>query len=124
MKSLHKAGASALAGLLLLMVWSAQAAADDRYAAIAFSQDSGADGYGNDYGSRSDAEGRALGECGNGCQVVLWFRNACGALAVGEDNGYGTGWASSRRAAENTAMSNCNSNAAGCSIKRWVCTTR
>jgi len=56
--------------------------------------------------------------------VVLWFKDACGALAVGAKNVYGTGWASGRRQAENIAMSNCNKNAASCGVRRWVCTTR
>jgi len=39
--------------------------------------------------------------------VVLWFKNACGALAAGEDD-HGTGWAKSRGEAEDMALSNCN----------------
>jgi len=109
----------------LLAVFSQPApAAADNYGAIAYSQDSGAEGYANDYDSRGGAEARALRECGGGCEVVLWFKNACGALATGEDNGYGTGWATSRREAENIAMSNCNDIANECSVVRWVCTSR
>jgi len=84
----------------------------------------GAHGYSNDFGTRGGAEERALQECGAGCEVVLWFKDACGALAVGAKNVYGTGWASGRRQAENIAMSNCNKNAASCGVRRWVCTTR
>ena len=123
MTSLQKLGAWALVGILALVSCSTQAAADN-YAAIAFSQDTGAEGYSNDYDSRGGAEQRAQQECGAGCEVVLWFRNACGALAVGSDNGYGTGWAASRGEAENIAMSNCNQNSTNCSVTRWVCTTR
>ena len=109
--------------LLAPLCWSAQAAADN-YGAIAFSQDTGAIGFSHDYGTRAGAEERALNECGSDCEVVLWFRNACAALATGDDNGYGTGWASSRREAEQIARSNCNDNAKNCTINRWVCTSR
>jgi hypothetical protein len=124
MSRLDRSSALALVALLSLASWSTTAAAADYYGAIAFSQDSGSVGYANDYRSRAGAEERALAECGNDCEVVLWFVNACGALATGDDNGYGTAWAASRREAERTALSTCNDNAANCSVNRWVCTTR
>ncbi|HEY6259812.1 MAG TPA: DUF4189 domain-containing protein [Xanthobacteraceae bacterium] len=115
--------AGTLMGVLALMPWSTRAMADN-YGAIAFSQSTGAHGYSNDYRTRAAAERRALEECGRDCEVVLWFVNACGALATGDDNGYGTGWAGGRRAAEAIALSACHSNATNCGILRWVCTTR
>jgi serine/threonine-protein kinase len=125
---LKQSGSATVAGLLALLAWSPLAAADnvadDNYAAIAYSQDSGAYGYSNNYDSRDGAEASAMRECGRDCSVVLWFRNACGALATGEDNGYGTGWAMSRGEAEDVAMSNCNDVASECSVVRWVCTSR
>lgn len=120
MSSLQRPSAWALAGLLTLVLWSTQAAAGG-YGAIAFSQDSGAHGYSYGYDTRGGAENEALQGCGGGCTVVLWFNNACGALAVGANNGYGTGWASSRGEAENIAMSNCNQNSTNCNILQWVC---
>lgn len=123
MPSLHGPGAWALVGLLTLAFWSTPAAAD-YYGAIAFSQDSGAHGYSTDFDSRGAAEEQALQACGDNCEVVLWFKNACGALAAVADNGYGTGWASSRREAETIAMSACDKNSTSCSILRWECTTR
>ncbi len=116
--------ATALASLTLLL-WTAPSRADDHYGAIAYSTDTGKYGYSYDYGSRGDAEQRALNECGeSGCSVVLWFRNACGALATADDHSYGTAWATSRGEAENTAMSYCNKYSSRCSIARWVCTSR
>ena len=103
---------------------STRAAAQDNYGAIAFSQESGAHGYSIDYRTRGGAQERALQECGRHCKVVLWFKNACGALATGDGNGYGTGWAGGRREAEEIAMSACRENAGNCSILRWACTTR
>lgn len=110
--------------LLVMMIASPTAAvADDSFAAIAYSDESGAVGYSNDYDSRAGAEQRALAECGSGCKVVLWFKNACGALATGDD-GWGTGWASTRGAAESTALTGCSEQTKNCTIERWVCTSR
>jgi serine/threonine-protein kinase len=41
------------------------------------------------------------------CTVPLWFRNAWGALAVGADGSYGTGWGTSQALAERFAVSTC-----------------
>jgi len=109
---------------VLAVALSSSEAAADYFGAIAFSQDTGAVGYGYDYPSRAAAEERALDECGEACEVVVWFQNACGALAVGDDNGYGSAWAANRREAENIALNNCKQNAENCSVRRWVCTTR
>ncbi len=124
MSRLKMSIAMALVSFLSLASWSTKAAAADNYAAIAFSQDTGSVGYSIDYGTQAAAEERALEECGRDCEVVLWVRNACGALATGDDNGYGTGWATSRQEAERIALSSCNDNVANCSVNRWVCTTR
>jgi serine/threonine-protein kinase len=100
------------------------AAAQDNYGAIAYAQSSGATGYSYDFRSRDGAEERALQECGRGCEVVIWFKNACAALATGDKNGYGSGWASSRSRAEEIALMVCEENTDNCAIKQWVCTTR
>ena len=116
---------SALAcGVLLAFCAAATEAAADNYGAIAFSHGSGARGYSYDYPSQEEAEERALQECGRGCEVVVWFVNACGALAVGAGNGYGYAWAASRREAEASALSFCQGQTSGCGIAVWTCTTR
>jgi hypothetical protein len=99
------------------------AVAQDRHGAIAFSKSSGAHGWSYDYPTRSSSERAALDKCGSDdCKVVTWFRNACGALAVGEGNAYGATWGNSRQAALTRAMRACNSVAEGCKSVRWVCT--
>lgn len=113
----------AVLAVTALAVSATQAAADN-YGAIAYSTDSGAYGYSYDFSSRGEAEARALQECNGNCKIVLWFKNACGALAVGNDNGYGTAWATDRGGAEATAMSYCRQYSQGCQVVRWVCTTR
>lgn len=99
----------------------------DKYGAIAFSMSTGAHGWANDFGSRAAAETTALQNCrryAGDCSVVSWFRNACGALAVGSGNAYGTSWGSTRQLAEQLAMRECTNRAGGCGIRRWVCTGR
>jgi uncharacterized protein DUF4189 len=96
------------------------------YGAIAYSPSTRAHGWSYDYDSRGEAERRALDKCNRhagDCVVPVWFRNACGALAVGAD-GYGSGWGVSRKAAETFAVQSCGRYSGGCSIVRWVCTTK
>ena len=65
----------------------------------------------------------ALAECrrhANDCVVAIWFRNACGALAVGLD-GYGAGWATNRVQAERSALQLCRRYAEDCTILRALC---
>lgn len=117
-------------GLLSLMVAAVSfmpaAQAQDMYGAIAYSPSSGAHGYAYDYASQAGAEDRALDECrsyGEGCQNVMWFRNACGALAVGPD-GWGSDWGEDRSRAENKAINACQQHSSNCQVIRWVCTSR
>jgi len=116
----------ALVGALLVtLAWPSSKAAADNYGAIAFSQRSGAIGYSFDHWSRAAAEARALTECAGRCRVVLWFRNGCGALAVGHGNGFGSGWATNQWRAQRIAVAVCRRQGVqGCSVRQWVCTTR
>jgi hypothetical protein len=107
-----------------LAMQAAPASARDYYGAIAFSVENGALGWAYDYGSRSEAENEATSKCGDSCSAVLWFRNACGAIATSSDHSYGTGWATERGEAEAIAMRGCRQHANDCSVSRWVCTTR
>jgi serine/threonine-protein kinase len=109
-----------------VLVFGIGGAAAQNYGAIAFSPSTGATGWSYDYGSRSAAESTALANCRQNapdCIVPIWFRDACGALAVGNDNGYGTGWGTTRDIAESLALNVCRKHATGCEIRRWVCTT-
>lgn len=111
---------AAIAAVLLLSPASARA---EYFGAIAYNPNTGAHGYSYDYGDRYSAERRALNECAGRCQVAVWFRNACGALAVGH-SGWGSGWGSDRQRAEYEAINVCQRHTGGCSIVRWVCTSR
>jgi hypothetical protein len=111
--------------LAVACLGSGEAAAEN-YGAIAYSPSTKAHGWSYDYPSRSAAEDVALSNCrkhAGDCIVPLWFRNACGALAVGA-SGYGTGWGTSRNLAESQALRVCRRYTGNCAIRRWACTTR
>ena len=114
-----------LAMAMAILTWiSGTAEADNIYGSIAFSQSTGIDGYSYNYPNRNAAQRRALKYCrgqASDCDVVVNFYNACGALAVGDGNGYGAAWAASRRAAENQALANCSVHTSSCYVQRWVC---
>lgn len=99
-------------------------AAADSYGAIAYSPATRADGWSHSYATRAEAERRALRECSSrarDCRVAIWFKNACGALAVGQNGGWGSGWGNDRRRAELEAIGVCNQYTGGCNIVRWAC---
>jgi serine/threonine-protein kinase len=103
------------------------AAAQDRYGAITFSESSGAHGWSYGLPTQRSAEQQALDKCASetdDCQAVIWFRNACGALAVGTGNAYGATWGSSPQAALDGAMSKCREQAEDCKPVKWICTGR
>jgi len=119
-------GLLAVVVLLAAALASGDAAAQDYYGAIAYSPSTGAHGWSNDHRSRGAAQNTALANCrkhAGDCAVPIWFRNACGALAVGA-NGYGSGWGTSRNLAESYALQSCRRHTGDCAIRRWVCTTR
>jgi len=109
-----------------LLIAASHAASADNFGAIAYSPSSGARGYSYDYSSRREAEARAMSECsanGRGCKTVIWFKNACGALARGS-NGWGSAWAGNRGNAERAAIANCSKHTGGCRVLTWSCTSK
>ena len=100
------------------------------YGSIAYTQTSDggyAGGMAWNAESRANARQSAIQECrwmggGNACREVGWFRNACGAIAIGDNSGYGTGWGDSSSAAERAAMNNCRSGNNGCRVEVSRCT--
>ena len=101
-----------------------QAAARGVFAAISYSQDTGSWGSAWNYKNKLEAEQSALRECskyGSGCEVVVWTRNACAALATSPSNGYGSAWAESKYLAERKALNICNKSNQSCSIQTTVC---
>ncbi|HSM20027.1 MAG TPA: DUF4189 domain-containing protein [Hyphomicrobiales bacterium] len=125
MKTLRLLAAPALAGLMLL----SGSAAAWAWGAIAVSNKQASRwGYAYDSSTKQEAIDRALRNCGRNCQVVLTFARGCGAYAYGaygKDTEYGTGVGSSRAAAEELALIDCEMMLWGeCRIRVWACNSR
>lgn len=85
---------------------TAQAAAPDRYAVIAYSPVTGWTGWENNGTTMEEATHIALGNCqvhGAGCTVAAWTRNACVALALGSGR-WGAHWGLTPADAQNAAL--------------------
>jgi serine/threonine-protein kinase len=80
--------------------------------------------------SRRDAEAVAVRQCqesGKGkrldCRSQLWFREACGALAMGEDGGFGTGCGAGPQRACAYAFESCrDQRVRACEAMFYACT--
>lgn len=110
----------------MLLIAPQKADARDYFGAYAVAPN-GAYGVSWDYSTRWEATDRAMAECrarARGCRSALWFRNACGALAMNNYNDWATAWGTNRGIAQNKARRNCNNRFGGCYIKHWACTTR
>ncbi|MEW6533957.1 MAG: DUF4189 domain-containing protein [Thermodesulfobacteriota bacterium] len=120
------AAAVACIGILAVLLSVGETVSADNYGAIAYSSSTGRYGYSYDYGSRGDAESAAVTNCARSdCQVKVWFRNSCGALARAGNGalGYGFGFAD-RSGAESRALAECGARGSSCRIVSWACTTR
>lgn len=108
-----------LAGSALL-----QGAEAAQFGAIAWSRQSGHHGYGYNYPTAVEAEGRAIAEChrkgANDCSVVLSLNDGCGALAVGEETGYGA-IGMDQPTAERRALEGCKRQESKCRLVRSFC---
>lgn len=109
-------------GLVAAMA-SMQAQAQNRYGSIAFSQQpDGGYKWGITWNSRSreGAESQAItgcrGEGGRSCTEIYWFRNTCGALAIGGGNGWGTGAGATAVDAQRGALAKCRTRNRDCQI--------
>ena len=102
--------------------------AEDLHGSIAFSREQdGALAWGIawSFDSAGSAATEAIDQCrasgGTLCALVGWFREACGALAIGDGNGYGTGWGSTTVAAEQDALAQCRSKNDNCRVEVARC---
>ena len=107
---------------------SAPLQAQDLHGSIAFSQEStGGHAWGIawSFDSPGSAAREAISQCsasgGTQCAQVGWFREACGALAIGDGNGYGTGWGATTAAAEQDALGQCRAVNANCRVEIARC---
>jgi hypothetical protein len=122
------AGMLRVSQLLLVLGLAAAHAAHgaEYYGAIAYSAGKKAHGWSKDFPSRAAAEKAAVASCAKhaeDCKSVLWFKNACGALALGP-KGAGWAWDLKQEAADTSAVSACAKHSTACTVKRRVCTSR
>lgn len=102
------------------------AMARDLYGAIAYSQSTRYHAWATDFNSQNEAENAAMNECYNNasdCKVALWFMNACGALAVGSDGGWGSNWGNNYKQSQNKAIAQCQTVSGGCQVVVTKCIT-
>lgn len=117
-----------LAGIVVAMSTDAFAQQRMLYGAIAYSAKTKAIGVAADNTSQEEAESVALQNCRSSspeatdCRNVMWVRNACAAIAIGQDGGWGTDWGADRPTAERKAMAVCAKHSATCEVVRRVCT--
>jgi Domain of unknown function (DUF4189) len=102
------------------VAWAAEG-----YGAMAYSQSRAMYTVALNHPSRADAEQAALASCqaaASDCTSPVWVNNGCVSLAIGSGRGFGTGWGSTREAAEREAIGVCTSKTHGCALKRTACT--
>ena len=81
----------------------------------------GAYGFSYSFPTQRQARNRASRGCRGGCTVIRTFYNSCGAIAAGEDNGWGWGYAASERQAKQIALNYCYQNSYNCNVRAWSC---
>lgn len=93
------------------------------FGAIAYSPSTGGYGYSFKYANRTEAEKRAVKECGKSdCEVATWFFNNCGALATDSKGAWGGGHGDNERGAQVAAQTRCTKEGGTkCEIKFTQC---
>ena len=89
-----------------------------------FRRSTGATGYSYNYDARSTAGAWAMSYCddnANDCRIVVNFQNACGAVAVGRNGGWGAELGPDPRQCRSQCHAACQAHDGGCRTMRWVC---
>jgi serine/threonine-protein kinase len=97
--------------------------AGDLYGAIAYSLKSGRYGYLAGAPTREKAQQEALRGCRVAdCTIQVWFRNSCGAVAIGNRGSVtGWGWAPTQPVAESNALAECRKRGKRCHVIVATC---
>lgn len=91
---------------------------------IAYSPSTGAVGWSYNAVNEVDAEMAALERClkhAEDCTTAVNFHDACGALAVGVNGGWGANWGYDDADAQFKAIDACSAHDDGCKVVRWQC---
>jgi hypothetical protein len=96
------------------------------YGAIAYGRKSGAWGDSYNWDSQSKAESTALKNCaahGKDCEVMVWFRNECGAVVSGKGANAYWGIGDGIGAARGNALNKCTKDGGGkaCTVQASEC---
>jgi len=117
---MNKSIGSILAALMLLSATGVAQAAE--WGSIYYSPSTHATGFSHHYASQRQAENAAASYCkGGDCTYAISFRNACGAVAVGRNGGWGADWGTTGNSAQTNAVNACYNHDTGCSVVRWQC---
>ena len=117
-------GSATVRAAAFVVAMGATAASAAEFGAIAYSNTTGSYGYSHNYATRGQAERVAQANClayARDCRVIVYFYNACAALAVGNSFGYGYGYAPGPKQSRSIALANCRVNDRGCQVVRTVC---
>lgn len=91
----------------------------DQWGAISYDDEDGQWGLSYNYASRNEAERIARDQCGRrNCKTVVWFKNACGAVAQSSTY-WGVGEGDNRQQAEREALRSCGQRS--CEVVAWGC---
>mgnify|MGYP001818971168 CR=1 FL=1 len=107
-----------IATLVALVPLPAQAA-NGSWGAVALGVNS--TGYAFGFASKIEARHAALSTCGPKCALVFTFDNSCGAIASGDNGGWGYGVGMSQDAAGETAIAYCLKQTTNCSVRESAC---
>lgn len=100
-----------------------RAAGKTIYGAIAYSMKGKQQGVGAG-DTKDEAKKNALKFCGaKDCEVLIEYKDDCGALAVSKDGYYGTGESKDKKEAEANAMKFCKEEGKGCEMVLSDCTS-
>lgn len=97
------------------------------FGAIAFSPTTEIFGYSRDFQSQGSAEDRAITECrkaggDDDCEIVVWFKNTCGALASDGEGAYGAEWGETAHQAQAQALAYCGEQTDNaCKVRLSIC---
>jgi Domain of unknown function (DUF4189) len=114
--------AALCAGLLMLAPLAHVQAAE--WGTIAFSPSTWATGWTANKVNEVDAELGALNNCAqyaDDCITAINFHDACAAVAVGDNRGWGAAWGYDDADAQFKAIDQCSVYDSGCEILRWQC---
>ncbi len=110
--------------VLVLATFRAGATTAAEWGTIAFSPSTHATGWSYNKVNEVDGELAALNACdryASDCITAINFHDACGALAIGSNGGWGAAWGYDDADAQFKALDICTVNDEGCEVVRWQC---